>query len=649
MRYNRVFVGIVFLFLSIPVVAQVPITFKVHMLSNTPAGDSIFLVEKYVRIVPMIKDSPVDWHVNLDLSPGYTLNYIYCRNHIWFGADELLAGGWDVTRQFQTADYSTIVYDTVKKWKWWPVDGKVQTIDQSKYLKNPPDSMPNREFQSGVFLPDWWDTTFIYNVNETLDSIVVRGNANFVEFAPIPEITRFYPSPLIDREGNNSISEEHLNRVLKAIGDRNLGLYLHPFTWSVNVSDSSAGYHSNDWWKAYEAQWRPMMLYYAQKAEDYHARVLVFSMWPSVWWIGQQETPIIDSLAIPLLEDVRKIYHGKIAVEFNPFGPDLQLYSKGDYLHFVIADFWPWKLGNTKTPTVDSMFIKMNEGLDELYRQSYVKWGKKVVIGSLAASSYDGTVINQPDWESQLYYYPDDTAVAIDVQEQADAYEAMIHSLSLRDWIVGAYSFNYNYWNSYDKAPSVRNKPAEKVMAKWWRWLNPDRVHLMLDKIGSGAVQPLQGAMVLPRDTLIELRARADKGFAFVRWEGDVSSENETKNPLPMVMNSDKDVRAVFENTTEVEEKHDDTSDVLRVFPNPARNQVSIVFVVNKLSFVRLWVNSPDGHRVATLLEAHKPAGVYRLRLNLPGSSLNQLANGVYQVVFQTDTERYVKKLLVSN
>ncbi len=645
MKFGRTFYTSILFLACMSLMAQVPITFKVHILSNTPAGDSVFLVEKYVRIVSMIKDSPTDWHVNLDLSPGYSLNYIYCRNRIWFGADELLPAGWDATRQFQTADYSTIVYDTVDQWKWWPVDGRFNAIDQGEYLQNPPDTLPQRSFQSGVFLPDWWDTTFIYNVNTTLDSIVEQANANDVEFAPIPEITRFYPTPLIDREGNNSISEAHLLKVLQAINDRNLGLYLHPFTWSVNVSDSSAGYHTNDWWKAYEAQWRPMMLYYAQKAEDYHAKVLVFSMWPSVWQISSREAPIIDSLSIPLLADVRKIYHGKIAVEFNPFGPELQLYSKGDYLHFVIADFWPWKLGNTKTPTVDSMFIKMNTGLDQLYQQSYVKWGKKVIVGSLAASSYDGTVIDQPGWESQLYYYPDDTTVHIDVQEQADAYEAMLHAICMRDWIVGAYSFNYNYWNSYDKAPSVRNKPAEKVMARWWRWLQPGLVHLSVSNDKGGVTVPAQAAYVLNKDTTIEVRALASSGYSFSGWEGDVDSSERNSNPLTLTMDKDKSIRAVFNNTTGVHNVDLKKRGNIRVYPNPAHTSLVISYSLPRPARVTIEIFSQDGKMIETLDQGIRAQGQHKLRWQIPSS--HAFARGFYHFVIKAGSRQGTEKVLI--
>jgi len=342
---------------------------------------------------------------------------------------------------------------------------------------------------------------------------------------------------------------------------------------------------------------------------------------------------------------VRKIYHGKIAIEFNPFGPDLQLYSKGDYLHFVIADFWPYPLGTTKEPVVDNMYRKLNSGLDNLYQQTMAKWGKKVIIGSLAASSYDGTVINQPDWESQLYYYPNDTTVHIDVQEQADAYEAMLHAICMRDWIAGAYSFNYNYWNSYDKAPSVRNKPAEKVMAKWWRWLHPEVVHLSISYNEGGVTVPSQAAYVLKKDSIIKIRALASSGYTFSGWEGDVDSSNRKSNPLTLTMDQDKSIRAVFKNTTGVQNVNFRQKEAVQIYPNPAKTSINISYNLPHTASVTIKILSADGKLVKVLDRGVRTKGQHLLKWQIPSSQA--LASGVYHLVIRANEREWAKKVLI--
>ncbi len=64
MKSGRSFFMSVLILGWISLCAQIPVAFKVHILTNTSLGDSIFLVEKYVRIAPMVKDSPTDWHAN---------------------------------------------------------------------------------------------------------------------------------------------------------------------------------------------------------------------------------------------------------------------------------------------------------------------------------------------------------------------------------------------------------------------------------------------------------------------------------------------------------------------------------------------------------------------------------------------------------
>ena len=57
--------------------------------------------------------------------------------------------------------------------------------------------------------------------------------------------------------------------------------------------------------------------------------------------------------------------------------------------------------------------------------------------------------------------------VAKRFQEQADAYEAVFQALYDEAIFVGALSFSYTYWDTHDKSPGIRGKPAEEVWARW--------------------------------------------------------------------------------------------------------------------------------------------------------------------------------------
>ena len=461
------------------------ITFQVTLETDTPQNETVCVYlpecegmnEEFV--FPLSNTTENSWSTTLEftngwLTPGVTYHYKYCRNYIYNGADEIVNGNNEALRQFTMQTNNDTISDTITQWKWWPSDGRVPDINKSGYLQISPANLPDSTFQCGVELFDYWDHTFIHSVAPTLDRIATVCKAKYVEYNPVPEIVRFYPTPIINREGNNGTPEADLIQIITEAKRHGLKVYLDPFPWALNVSDTSAYYHSDNWWRAYEEQWRPIILYYAQISEEYDVDVLTFNMWPNRWSVSQDEAPVVDSLSNHLLNDVKEIYHGKIAVEFSPWGPDLSIYGQGDFLKFNIADFWPYQLSTSMNPTVSEMLANLNSALDRLYEQSTQKWGKPVLLSQIAASSYDGSVIGQPNWESQLYYYPDDPNVPVDLQEQADVYEAFMQAFTARDWIAGVYSFSYNYWNSLDKSPSIRSKPAEEIVAKWYNWIEPN-------------------------------------------------------------------------------------------------------------------------------------------------------------------------------
>lgn len=474
-----------FILQAVPTFSQTrSITFNARLSTDLPKGETVcvYLREREgvgeIFVFPLTDASDNNWTAKLDfdngwLVPGVTYHYKYCRNYIYNGADESVGGNDQALREVIIQGDNTNVSDTITQWRWWPVDGAMPSIDTSNYLHTPPANLPDSTFQCGIELQDYWTKdSFVFSVAPTFDRIKSICKATYIEYNPVPEIHQFYPTPVIIEEGANGTPRADLISILTEAKNKGLKVYLDPFAWAM-ISDSSPNYHTNDWWIAYEKQWRPVILDYAQVAQDFGVDVFTFGMWPSRWSVSQQEAPIVDSLAQNLLQDVKQIYKGKIAVEFCPWGPDLNLYNMADYLKFNIADYWPYTLSASKTPGLTEMLTNLNNSLDDLYDQGPKKWGKPILLSQIAASSFYGAIVNQPDWQTQLYFNNNDTSVPFDFQEQADVYEIFMQALSQRDWISGVYSFSYNYWNSLDKSPSIRSKPAEQVLAKWYGWINP--------------------------------------------------------------------------------------------------------------------------------------------------------------------------------
>ena len=392
------------------------INFSLFTETNTPEDETVCLYKNNGgewSISPMTKVSENKWMVKFDLTPNRWFRYKYCRNYMQDGAEEEWNGRENGFREIHITDLTSVIQDTVKKWRWWPIDGVVPDINLINHLHSPPDYLPRSNFQCGVFLPDFWWHQFIYSLEQTLDKIITDCNAEWIQITPISEIKQYYPTPIIVREGHNGTSEADLIETIEQIHRRGLKVYLRPFAWGDDLREP----HDATWWIEFEQQWRPIIVYYAQIAQTYDVEVLGFGLWLQVWNLYQSEVQVFDSLAQTLLDDVYSIYSNKVAVGFSPFWPELQVYGKGDYLSLGISDFWPFRISDSNEPTVAEMTQRLSGQLDELYVSKIMKWKKPAIISAISSCSYDGTVIGEPNWETMPPWLPDDSNITLDLQE----------------------------------------------------------------------------------------------------------------------------------------------------------------------------------------------------------------------------------------
>lgn len=421
------------------------VTLETHMPEDEVVCILIYNINEFDwyklqdKVYGMTKISENSWQItfeNLELGGEY--HYIYCRNFMFWGAEEEGSGyAWGgKLRSLYVNNESMTIIDTVIKWRWWPVDGIIPEIDTSNYLSVPPDNFPRPYFQYGVELPDYWWNNFRPVVPQTLDKIAENSKANWISYKPTLFITQYYPTPVIEMiiEDNDSTPEEDLIKIITEAHKRGFKFFLRPIATPHRVEDTSPGYHTQAWWIEWEKQWRPFMLYYAQLAQEHGVEMFEISMWEHtrVPENPYEEIQTIDSLACSLLKDIRAVYKDKVCVEFSVYGVDLDLFSKVDYLGTLLWPCCPYPISNSKRPTVASMVSNINIGLNKM-EEGFIKREKPIVINALAAMSYDGAAMNNPSWDTVDYSFPDDPNIPIDLQEQADILEAMLQAIAKRE------------------------------------------------------------------------------------------------------------------------------------------------------------------------------------------------------------------------
>jgi len=637
----------------------VALHFTVKINTYTPPDESVCVYFQNLEgsdqcVFKMRKENDslytADIHTDL-LGVGTDLSYKYCRNFMPAGADESFDDRNKTGMRTIHIGTSTVtIQDEINKWRWIPPGRDTLTIDTTAYLSTPPANLYDSSFQCGIWLPDfWWNRYWAPGdfYDHTLDHIIMNSGANWMQISPACAITQFYPVPQIDDQNINSTPDSILIKIITDAHKKGLKVYLSPFVYPYMASDTCTTYHSATWWGDFKNAWEPILLRYAQIAQDYGVEMFQFVMWTNngFWSIREEEKYALDSIGGILLGDLKDQYTGKIVIQYNKYGPQLDLYKAGDYLGIILANFFPWKLGTDKTPTVAEMRTRLSDGLDNDLYPLISALGKKVIVNSISACSYDGTTIDTPDWAGLLYYFEDDTTVPIDVQEQADDYEAMLHEVTTRDWIAGAYSFNYNYWSSIDKAPSIRSKPAEGIVRKWFSWIAPDNRFIRIDTTTHGTTVPEPSAYITTRDSEITLTAVPDSGYLFETWTGNIDSSLMQDNPLTLTMDRNIMLKPVFTAISTGIPVTDEQSAGCRLsqnIPNPFDTETTIQYRISRKGHYQLKVYNLLGEEIATLVDSEKDRGEYSVTFTPHG-----LTPGIYLYKLSADHVHLIKKMLI--
>jgi hypothetical protein len=449
-------------------------SFAVNIPSLTPSDE--FVCIYFNDLNPPIKmnnQGANRWQIDLNSNAMDSTEYRYSRNCEYEAADEYfdtVGIGW---RSF-TFEADTAQEDTVFQWRWLTEDLLSFDLNTTGYTLTKPTDINKSNFIAGVMINDWWREEWMESMNTTLSKVVTDTNSSWVQYTPIPEITELYPLPKITKVANNGTSDTEMVSIIQKAHDKGLKFFLNPSPWSFQ-EDNSTEDHTQDWWNEFEAQWRPIMLEYAQMAEDNGVEMLAFRMWPNIDGLNDSENAKINDLASSLLTDVRAIYHGKISVQSICYDTSkhlLDVHKNSDYVTMKIFSFYPWHLGDTKDDNVSQIFNTLQVKMNDCHTYYTDQNISNVIVEQLSAASYDGSIINlNPSDEGIDSFHEDNASYALDLQEQADVYEATLRLISQEDWIVGNFAFTYFYWDSVGKDINIRAKPAEKVVAKWYGWM----------------------------------------------------------------------------------------------------------------------------------------------------------------------------------
>ncbi len=203
----------------------------------------------------------------------------------------------------------------------------------------------------------------------------------------------------------------------------------------------------NAWWASY----KNFILHYAPIAQE--EKVAAYSVGSELL---SREKDTYQWKA--LIQEVKKVYNGKL------------LYS-ANWDHYEHPEFWSdldyvgvtmyYEISKTKNPTLKQLKAEWKK-----IKRSFLSWKKKYPNQPLVFTEIGYPSVNGGSMHPWNYFLKG----RVDVKEQALAYKAFIQTWQNSPELAGVYV--WVWWGKgglKDKSYTVRNKPAGKLLEKWYK------------------------------------------------------------------------------------------------------------------------------------------------------------------------------------
>lgn len=214
---------------------------------------------------------------------------------------------------------------------------------------------------------------------------------------------------------------------------------------------------SSNWFAEYE----DFVMFWAQIAEENKVESFCIGceLKKTVTWSSSWRS---------IAQQVRTLYSGPLTYAAN-HGNESNL-NWWDELDYIGIDAY-YVLTGKNNPTLNELKSAWQNHADSLESWLSSNWADmKIVFAEVGYQSVDGT--NRTPW------WTDPSSHAMDLQEQADCYEALLSVCRERSWWMGAFWWN---WETHpdgggedDPYWTPMNKPAENIMTNYYHTILGD-------------------------------------------------------------------------------------------------------------------------------------------------------------------------------
>ena len=468
-----------------------PILFELTVPSVTPPGDIIYIqfnIFGWMEPIPMWPLGNQRWAYKLygPLNVLGSFSYRYCRNGQCGSADDAQTiGSAPSGRQALTSILGQDILDNVSTWKWYE-NPEPTTLVGANITPRANSFVTGVEYQS-TYRPNW-----SYYAPQAFANTQALG-ANFAVLTPSWTYTNISPLRFTTVPGQDPLWIDSAIMISQA---RSLGLNvaLFPTPNFPASADASTTLSTNfwlaaprdaEWWQTWFTRYRAFAVNYADLATQTGSQILILG--------GDWVTPALPDGTLPdgnpsntpadvetqwkaIIADVRSHFKGQVfwAMPYTPSSikTPLNLLQDVDGIYLL----WSAPLSTSQSATKLDFANEAGRLLDNEVAPLASLLNKPLILAIAypsASGAASGCIANGTggcfDLSALTRPNADISSIGLDLQTQADVYEAMLTALNVRSWISGFISRGYYIPAALqDKSTSIHSKPAADILWYWY-------------------------------------------------------------------------------------------------------------------------------------------------------------------------------------
>lgn len=457
-----------------------PISFMVKVPDNTPLEDLVSIQFKTTGWNPAIPMWPLgnnQWLYIL-YSPFNIIanaSYRYCRNDQCGWADAIDTQG-PSSAGFQFASDPTFqtIEDVIDEWAWLPHSSEVDPVVAISVNPRENTFTTGVEVRAG-YSPE--QQPYYYWGMQKMNEMGV----NLTILSPTWRLTNITP-PIIEAVPGQDMMWFDIFQAIQTSRQNGSDVAIFP---RINDSETLWGepIYGETWWQNWYDRYQVFLLHFADLCEQADIPVLILGGKEILPMLPQGSLPDGNPSAVPdsaqaywdaLLEELGSHYTGMIG--WYAGSSDIEKVP-ADWINqfdlVYVSVYEP--LTENYDPDLLELTMSVENILDTRIYPLFEQNNKPIWIG-IEYPSIDGAnmgcpgaSVSCPVLEDFSSYNDQSAQTTIDLQEQADIYQAFMEAINTRPWISGTIARGFNpIVAQQDPSTSINGKPAYDVLWYWY-------------------------------------------------------------------------------------------------------------------------------------------------------------------------------------